>query len=172
MQHDTQERAQATFYPYGSARDDVAPDDAAPDSVARKARSYVGAVEIEDADGRAGLETYFLERHGEHWVLRSQLPEAAPRLLARVSAARLPAEPLDAATELLIDLWTLRQPGRLRFLRALDAGELGPLRWRRVLAGIPQRPPLEHALRSEGLAVTTAPGPIGTTEHILLLRRA
>lgn len=155
----------ATFYPYGSPRNE-APADAVAD------RFHAGTAEVQDAGGRTGRETYILERTGHGWLLRSQLFDAPPRLLARVSVERLPAHPLDAAAELLIDVWTLRQPGRLRLVRGLHAGELGPRRWRRVLAQIPHRPSLEHALRSEGLAVRTEPGPIGTTEHILLLRRA
>lgn len=165
MQHDTHERAQAAFYPYGSARDEGPPAAAA-------ARHHPGTAEVQDAAGRIGLETYVLERTGEHWLLKSRLFDAPERLLARVSGKRLPAGPLDTAAELLVDLWTLRQPGRLRFIRGLHAGELGPLRWRRVLARIPLQTPLEHRLRAEGHTVLTGPGPIGTTEHILPLRRA
>lgn len=166
MRHDTREGApaQAAFYPYGTRRDDAA-------AAEPTGRCHAGAAQVEDGQGRVGLETYFLERAGPDWVLSSRLFDAPALLLARVSATRLPADPLDAAAELLADLWTLRQPGRLRLLRPLrEAGALGPARWRRIATRLPQRPPLENALRAEGHAVRTAPGPIGTTEHILLLR--
>lgn len=155
----------AAFYPYGSGRDEGPPDPV-------DERFHPGAAEVEDAQGRTGIETYLLERTGGDWVLRSQLLDAPPRLIARVSRARLPADPLDAAVELLVDLWTLRQPGRLRFVRGLQAGQLGAPRWRRIVARLPVRPALEDALRGEGHAVRTRAGPIGTTEHVLLLRRA
>ena len=164
MQHDTHDpAAQAAFYPYGARRDEADPPPAE--------RFHPGAAQVEDGHGHSGLETYFLDRAGSEWRLRSQLFNAPPLLLARVDAARLPDDPLDAAADLLVDLWALRHPGRLRFVRALEAGQLGALRWRRVAARV-AAPPLEHLLRTEGHALTTRPGPIGTTEHILLLRRA
>lgn len=168
--HDTHDdardshRAHAVFYPYGSARGDAPPGAAA--------GPHPGAAEVRDAQGRVGVETYRLERTGGHWLLRSQLFDAPAQLLARVSRERLPVDPLDAAAELLIDLWSLRHAGRLRFIRSLHAGQLGPLRWRRIAARMPGPPALEQALRAEGHAVRTRSGPIGTTEHILLLRRA
>ena len=157
--------AQAAFYPYGSIRDEAAADPAAE-------RFHPGAAHVADGQGRSGLETYLLDRAGPYCLLRSQLFDAPPALLARVSAARLPPDPLDAAVELLVDLWTLRNPGRLRFLRGLEAGQLGALRWRRIVDRLPRQRPLEHALRDEGHPVKSGPGPIGTTEHILRLRRA
>lgn len=167
MQHETHDtgQAQAAFYPYGASHGDGPPDRAVE-------RFHPGAAQVEDGQGRTGVETYFLERSGTHWLLRAQLFGAPPVLLARVSAARLPPDPLDAAVDLLIDLWTLRLPGRLRFVRGLQTGQLGTLRWRRIASRLPRQRPLEHALRDEGLAVETQAGPIGTTEHILLLRRA
>lgn len=154
----------AAFFPYGLNRD-LRPPDA--DSV----RPHPGAAEIVAADGRRGIEVYALEREGEHWQLHSQMFDEPWRLLARVHQARLPAEPMDAAAELLGDLWSLRRTGRLRFVRSLEVGSLGAPRWRRIEARIPQTAPLEQALRSEGFEVRDVPGPVGTTEHMIVFRR-
>jgi hypothetical protein len=133
---------------------------------------HPGAAEVVAGDGRRGIEAYALERTAEHWQLYSQAFDQPWRLLARVPHARLPAEPMDAATELLIDLWSLRQTARLAFVRSLEVGALGRLRWRRIETRIPRTAPLEQALRDEGHEVREVRGPVGTTEHVLLLRRA
>jgi hypothetical protein len=152
----------AAFYPYGL-------DHAAP---AAGEPFHPGAAEVIAGDGARGTEAYRLEREGSHWRLYGQAFDAPWRLLARVHAARLPAEPLDAAAELLTDLWALRQPARLRFVRGLESGALGRLRWRRIEAAIAKPAPLEQLLRAEGHDVREQRGPVGTTEHVLLLKRA
>jgi hypothetical protein len=151
----------AAFFPYGL------------DRAARPAatRLHPGAAEVAARDGRRGVEIYALERAAGHWHLYSALFDESWRLLARVPEARLPAEPMEAATELLGDLWSLRHGGRLRFVRSLEVGALGRLRWDRIEARVPPAP-LELALRDEGFDVRAVPGPVGTTEHVLLLRRA
>jgi hypothetical protein len=151
----------AAFFPYGL------------DRAARPAptRLHPGAAEVAAADGRRGVEIYALEREAGHWQLYSALFDESWRLLARVPEARLPADPMEAATELLGDLWTLRHGPRLRFVRSLEVGALGRLRWDRIQARLPLAP-LEHALRDEGFEVREVRGPVGTTEHVLLLRRA
>jgi len=151
----------AAFFPYGLERESEAPDGVHP-----------GAAEVVAGDGRRGIEVYALERTAAHWQLHSQAFDGPWRLLARVPHARLPAEPMDAATELLIDLWSLRQTARLAFVRSLEVGALGRLRWRRIETLIPKTAPLEQALRAEGHEVREVRGPVGTTEHVLLLRRA
>jgi hypothetical protein len=162
QQHTQDAGGDAAFFPYGLARDSV-PDDAA--------RLLPGAAEVIAGDGRRGVEVYALERDAEHWQLYSQAFDEPWRLLARAHRARLPAEPMDAATELLVDLWSLRHAGRLRFVRGLEVGALGRLRWRDIETRIPQEP-LEQALRAEGYEVRETRGPVGTTEHLLVLRRA
>jgi hypothetical protein len=157
-------QGETVFFPYGSTRDD------APAASAEE-RWHPGAAEVQDGSGATGTETYFLDRAAGHWLLKSRLLDGPERLLARVGEQRLPAEPAGAAVELLTDLWTLRNPTRLRFIRALQAGALGDLRWRRIAAALATAPPLERVLRAEGHAVRTSPGPIGTTEHVLLLRQ-
>ena len=152
------------FFPYGAERD-IAPP--VPDALA-----HAGAAEVTTADGRQGIEAYALERSGDHWQLWSQAFDEPWRLLARVPRAQLPDEPMDAATELLVDLWSLRQTARLAFVRSLEVGALGRLRWRRIETLIPKTAPLEQALRAEGHEVREVRGPVGTTEHVLLLRRA
>jgi hypothetical protein len=150
------------FFPYGQEH---GPEPAA-------VLLHPGAAEVAAGDGRRGIEVYALERTAEHWQLYSQVFDQPWRLLARVSHARLPAEPLEVATELLIDLWSLRQTARLAFVRSLEVGALGRLRWRRIETLIPKTAPLEQALRDEGHEVREVRGPVGTTEHVLLLRRA
>jgi hypothetical protein len=159
----TQERAGdgAAFYPYGLEH---APAGAEP--------FHPGAARIVAGDGGEEIESYRLERGPEHWLLYGQSLDAPWRLLARVHASRLPAEPADAAAELLTDLWSLRQPSRLRFVRGLESGALGRLRWRRIEAAIAKPAPLEQLLRAEGHEVRERRGPVGTTEHVLLLKRA
>ena len=142
-----------------------------PPDPAAGARLHPGAAEVVAGDGRRGVEVYALEREAQHWQLYSALFDESWRLLARVPEEKLPAEPMDAATELLGDLWSLRHAGRLRFVRSLEVGALGPLRWRRIEDRVPQAP-LEQALRAEGFDVREVRGPVGTTEHVLLLRRA
>lgn len=133
---------------------------------------HPGAAEVTTGDGRHGIEAYAIERNGEHWQLYSQTFDEPWRLLARVPRTQLPAEPMDAAAELLTDLWSLRQTARLAFVRGLEVGALGRLRWRRIETRIPKTAPLEQTLRSEGHEVREVRGPVGTTEHVLLLRRA
>jgi hypothetical protein len=152
----------AAFYPYGLEH--------APDAASEP--FHPGAAEIIAGDGARGIESYRLERATGHWLLYGQAFDAPWRLLARVHPARLPQEPADVAAELLIDLWALRQPARLRFVRGLESGALGRLRWRRVEAAVARPAPLEQLLRAEGLEVRAQRGPVGTTEHVLLLRRA
>jgi hypothetical protein len=159
---DADRAAGAAFFPYGLDRG------AAP----APGHLHPGAAEVVGGDGQRGIEVYALERAAEHWQLYSKAFDQPWRLLARVHHARLAAEPMDAAAELLIDLWSLRQTGRLSFARRLESGELGRLRWRRIEARIPKTAPLEQALRAEGHQVRAVPGPVGTTEHVLLLRRA
>jgi len=154
------------FHPYG--QDGVAQ----PLDAAAPRRLLPGAAEIVAGDGRRGIEVYALEFDAGHWQLYSQAFDEPWRLLARVEPARLPAEPLDAAGELLADLWSLRHPGRLGFVRGLEFGELGRLRWQRIEAAIAQPAPLEQLLRAEGHKVREVRGPVGTTEHVLLLRSA
>jgi len=154
----------AAFYPYGL--------EPTPAPAGAGEPFHPGAAEIAVGDGARGLESYRLERQGTHWLLYGQAFDAPWRLLARVHATRLPAEPADAAAELLVDLWSLRQPARLRFIRALESGALGRLRWRQVEAAIARPAPLEQLLRAEGHEVREQRGPVGTTEHVLLLRRA
>jgi hypothetical protein len=156
-------KGETAFFPYGSTRDDV--------PAASAEQWHPGAAEVLDGTGTTGTETYFLDRAAGHWLLKSRLFDGPERLLARVSEKRLPAEPAAVAVELLTDLWTLRNPTRLRFIRALQAGALGDLRWRRIAAALATSPPLERVLRAEGHAVRTGAGPIGTTEHVLLLRQ-
>ncbi|MGQ0585786.1 MAG: hypothetical protein ACT4PK_01090 [Gammaproteobacteria bacterium] len=151
------------FYPYGQEQAVPSPQAAA--------RLHPGAAEVVDGDGRRGIEVYRLERTAEHWRLSSNAFDESWRLLARVHHTRLPAEPVEAATELLVDLWTLRQSDRLRFVRGLEVGALGKLRWQRIEEELARPAPLEDALRAEGLEVRTVPGPVGTTEHVLLFRR-
>lgn len=150
----------AAFHPYGLERP------------APEALLHPGAAEVVAGDGRQGIEAYALSRDADHWQLHSQLFGEPWRLLARAHRARLPAEPIDAAAELLTDLWALRHAGRLRFVRALESGALGRLRWRRIEAAIARPAPLEQLLRAEGHDVRQQPGPVGTTEHVLLLKRA
>jgi hypothetical protein len=151
----------AAFFPYGLEREPL-PDEAA--------RLLPGAAEVISGDGRRGVEVYALARDAGHWQLYSQAFDAPWRLLARAPRARLPEEPMDAATELLVDLWSLRHAGRLRFVRGLELGALGRLRWRDIETRIPQPEPLESALRAEGHEVRETRGPVGTTEHLLVLR--
>jgi hypothetical protein len=151
----------AAFYPYGLPH---APAGAEP--------FHPGAAQVVAGDGVEGIESYRLERGPGHWLLYGQSLDAPWRLLARVHASRLPQEPADAAAELLTDLWSLRQPARLRFVRALESGALGRLRWRRIEAAIAKPAPLEQLLRAEGHEVRERRGPVGTTEHVLLLKRA
>ena len=153
----------AAFYPYGL-------EQAAP--AAGDEPFHPGAAEFIAGDGSRGIEAYRLTREGDHWRLCGQALEGPWRLLARAHASRLPAEPADAAAELLIDLWSLRQPARLRFVRGLESGALGRLRWRRIEAAIARPAPLEQRLRAEGHDVRERRGPVGTTEHVLLLKRA
>ena len=154
------------FYPYGHERAPELPDPAATE------RLHPGAAEVLAADGRRGIEVYALERDTEHWQLHAQAFDEPWRLVARARRAALPAEPLDAVAELLADLWSLRHAGRLRFVRGLEFGELGRLRWQRIEAAIEQPAPLEQLLRAEGHQVREVSGPVGTTEHVLLLRHA
>lgn len=154
----------AAFYPYGL--------ELAPAVVGAAEPFHPGAAEIVTGDGTTGIESYRVARDGAHWLLHGQALDARWRLLARVHAARLPAEVADAASELLIDLWSLRQPARLRFVRGLESGALGRLRWRRIAAAIARPAPLEQLLRAEGHEVREQRGPVGTTEHVLLLKRA
>ena len=154
------------FHPYG--QDGVAQ----PLDAAAPRRLLPGAAEVVAGDGRRGLELYALELDANHWQLYSQAFDEPWRLLARVGQDRVPAEPLDAAGELLTDLWSLRHPGRLRFVRGLELGELGHLRWQRIEAAIAQPELLEQLLRAEGHQVRDQRGPVGTTEHVLLLRSA
>jgi len=151
------------FYPYGQ-------DGGAAPPTAQ--RVLLGAAEVAAGDGQRGIEVYALERAAEHWLLHSQAFEAPWRLLGRVHHSRLPAEAGEAAAELLGELWSLRHAGRLRFVRSLEFGTLGGPRWRRIEARIPQPALLEQALRAEGHEVREVRGPVGTTEHVLLLRRA
>lgn len=160
-QQDTATAGGAAFFPYGQDR----PARPTP------ARLHPGAAEVMAGDGRRGVEVYALEREAGHWQLFSALFDEAWRLLARVPETRLPAEPADAAAELIGDLWSLRHGGRLRFVRGLEVGALGRLRWDRIHERIPHAS-LEQALRDEGHEVRAVPGPVGTTEHVLLLRRA
>ena len=152
----------AAFYPYGL-------EQAAP---AAGEPFHPGAAEFVAGDGARGIEAYRLAREGDQWHLSGQALDAPWRLLARVHASRLPPEPADAAAELLTDLWSLRQPARLRFVRGLESGALGRLRWRRIEAAIARPAPLEQLLRAEGHEVRERRGPVGTTEHVLLLKRA
>jgi hypothetical protein len=154
----------AAFFPWGL--------DQPAETAAATARLLPGGAEIVAGDGRRGTEVYALERAAEHWQLRGQAFDGPWRLLARAHHAGLAAEPMDAAAELLIDLWALRHPGRLRFVRGLELGALGRLRWRRIEAAIAQPAPLEQLLRAEGHQVRDVRGPVGTTEHVLLLRQA
>ena len=151
------------FYPYGQ-------DGGAPPPSAQ--RVLLGAAEVAAGDGRRGIEVYSLERAAEDWLLHSQAFDEPWRLLGRVHHSKVPAGATDAAAELLGDLWTLRHAGRLRFVRSLELGALGGPRWRVIEARIPQPEPLEQALRAEGHEVREVRGPVGTTEHVLLLRRA
>jgi hypothetical protein len=153
------------FYPYGQ---DGGP---APPAAPAAPRLPLGAAEVAAGDGRHGIEVYALERAAEDWLLHAQAFDQPWRLLGRVHHSRLPAEAAEAATELLGDLWTLRHAGRLRFVRSLDLGALGAPRWQRIEARVP-RAPLEHALRDEGFEVREVRGPVGTTEHMVVLRRA
>lgn len=166
QQHDIGAGSGAAFFPYGLER----PAD--PAGAAAALRVHPGAAEVIAGDGRRGVEVYALERDAGHWRLYSALFDESWRLLARVAEARLPAEPMDAASELLVDLWSLRHAGRLRFVRGLEVGALGPVRWRDIETRIPRPAPLEQALRAEGFEVRAVPGPVGTTEHVLLLRPA
>ena len=154
----------AAFYPYGLEPPPATADAAEP--------FHPGAAENVAGNGVHGIESYRLARDGAHWLLHGQALDAPWRLLARAHAARLPAEPADAAAELLIDLWSLRQPARLRFVRGLESGALGHLRWQRIAAAIARPAPLEQLLRAEGHDVRAQRGPVGTTEHVLLLKRA
>ena len=154
------------IYPYG--QDGVAQ----PLDAAAPRRLLPGAAEVVAGDGRRGLELYALGLDAGQWQLFSQAFDEPWRLLARAAQARLPAEPLEAATELLTDLWSLRHAGRLRFVRGLEFGELGRLRWQRISDVIAQPAPLEQLLRAEGHQVREVRGPVGTTEHVLLLRSA
>ena len=159
----------AAFFPYGHEGATRPPPEA------EAARLLPGAAEVVTGDGRRGVEVYALEHDAGHWRLYSQAFDEPWRLLARAPRARLPAEPMDAATELLVDLWSLRHAGRLRFVRSLEVGALGRLRWRDIETRIPRPEPpesLERALRAEGHEVREVRGPVGTTEHLLLLRRA
>ena len=151
------------FYPYGQDGGSAPP---------AATRLPLGAAEIAAGDGRHGIEVYALERAAEDWLLHAQAFDEPWRLLGRVHHSRLPAEAAEAATELLGDLWTLRYAGRLRFVRSLDLGTLGAPRWQRIEARIPKVESLEETLRSEGHQVREVRGPVGTTEHVLLLRRA
>lgn len=153
----------AAFYPYGLEH---------PAAAGAAEPFHPGAAEFVAGDGTRGIEAYRLVRDGAHWQLAGQALDAPWRLLARAHASRLPAEPADAAAELLVDLWSLRQPARLRFVRGLESGALGRLRWRRVEAAIARPAPLEQRLRAEGHDVREQRGPVGTTEHVLLLKRA
>jgi hypothetical protein len=154
------------FHPYG--QDGLAQplDEAAP------VRLLPGAAEVVAGDSRRGIEVYAFEREAGHWRLFSQAFDEPWRLLARIHEDRLPAEPLDAAADVLTDLWSLRHAGRLRFVRGLEFGALGRLHWQRIEAAATPPAPLEQALRAEGFEVRAIPGPVGTTEHVLLLRRA
>lgn len=163
QQHDTGAAGGAAFFPYGLERP---AEPAGPAAL----RVHPGAAEVVAGDGRRGVEVYALERGAGHWQLYSALFDESWRLLARVPEEKLPAEPMDAASELLVDLWSLRHAGRLRFVRGLEVGALGRLRWDRIQTRIPQAP-LEQALRDEGHEVREVPGPVGTREHVLLLRR-
>jgi hypothetical protein len=155
-----------TFYPYGHERAPELPEPAATE------RLHPGGAEVGGPDGRRGVEVYALERDADHWQLYAQAFDEPWRLVARALCAGLPEDPLDAVTELLVDLWSLRQAGRLRLVRGLEFGQLGRLRWRRIEAALLQPAPLEQALRAEGHEVRDVRGPVGTTEHVLLLRRA
>lgn len=163
-QQDTGAGNGAAFFPYGLDRAGL------PDA-AERVRVHPGAAEVVTGDGRRGVEVYALERDADHWLLYSQTFDDPWRLLAKVHHGRLPSEPMDAATELLGDLWSLRQTARLRFARSLEFGKLGTARWQRIEARVPHAP-LEQALRDEGFEVREVRGPVGTTEHMVLFRRA
>jgi len=147
-----------TFYPYGCAA-------GAPDAPGARLELELGAAAITDRD-RSGLEHYSLYRSGEDWLLCSRSFDGPLQLLARSPVSRLPASALDAAEELLLELWSLRLPSRRRFERMRQCGKLGRARWQRVAAQL--RPMLEDRLRAEGHTVRRVTGPMGTEEHLLL----
>jgi hypothetical protein len=153
------------FYPYGL-------EQAAAPGVAAPVRLHPGAAEVLAGDGRRGIEVYRIERTAEHWRLSSNAFDESWRLLAQVHHLQLPPEPIEAATELLVDLWTLRQSDRLRFVRSLEVGALGQLRWRRIEDEVARPAPLEQTLRAEGHDVHEIRGPVGTVEHVLRFKRS
>ena len=149
------------FYPYGQ-------DSGATPPTAHHV--LLGAAEVAAGD-RRGIEVYSLDRSAEDWLLLAQAFDEPWRLLGRVHHSRLPPASGDAGAELIGDLWSLRHAGRLRFVRSLELGTLGVARWQQIEERM-ARPALEQALRAEGHEVREVPGPVGTTEHLLLLRRA
>ena len=118
--------------------------------------------------GQLRREAYVLEKAGPYWQLLSRLDAGDCCLLGRVPASQLPASTPQAGAAILCMLWEHRQPARMQWLEWLGGGLLGddplPIRTKRTSCYLARR------LRAEGHTVLQVRGPMGTDEHLLVLK--